>query len=87
MGWLSSLASKVSNGVRSLGSKVASGVDYVASKAQKIGDFVSSAAEKAAPILGAINPELGALAAGVGAAAQTASNIGGAVQGIMSRRR
>ena len=56
MSWFSSLASKVTNGVRSLGSKVASGVNFVASKAQQIGNVVSNAAEKAAPVLGSFSP-------------------------------
>ena len=87
MGFFHGLGSKISNGVSFLGNKLASGASWLGDKVGKVGDFVSSAAQHAAPVLAAINPELGAAAAGVGAAAHLASGIGKGVSNSINSYR
>lgn len=87
MGFFNSLASKFSGGVQSLGAKLKAGANYIGGKVSSIGNAVANAAETIAPVIGALNPELGVAAAAIGAGARTASNIGGAVQSYTGGRK
>ena len=85
MGWFNGLGSKISNAANYLGSKINQGASFVGSKLNSIGGVVGGVAAKLAPGLAAINPELGAAAAGVAAAAKTAQSVGQGLSAFANR--
>ena len=80
MGFLGWLGSKVSGAAHAIGSKVASGASWLGDKVSKVADVVGNVAGKVAPTLAAINPEFGAIAAGVATGAKIAGGIGHGLQ-------
>lgn len=80
MGFFTGFGQKISNAANFLGHKMSEGANYLGGKVSKVANFVGNVAEDVAPTLSVINPELGALAAGVGAGARVAEGLGNTIQ-------
>lgn len=80
MGFFTGFGQKISNVASLLGHKISEGANHLGGKVSKIANFVGNIAEDVAPTLAVINPELGALASGIGAGARVAQGLGNTIQ-------